>query len=73
MRTFDDGDGLSAGKRRHLILQLGQLASDIVWQQIAPRGKYLPEFDENRPQSLQRLAQTHGARRGKVPPKQQDT
>ena len=48
------GDRLDRGKRRHLVLQLGQLVGDVERHQVATGGEHLAELDEDRPQCLQR-------------------
>ena len=59
---------LVGGKRRHAVLQLRELVGDVGGQQVAAGREHLAELDEDRPQLLQREAQTLCARRGKVAP-----
>ena len=53
------GDG--ARKRRHAILQLGELVGDIRRQQVAARGDRLAELHENGSELLEREPQARGA------------
>ncbi len=50
-----------ARERRHAVLQLHQLVSDVRWQQVAARGDGLAELHEHRTQFLERQAQPLGA------------
>jgi hypothetical protein len=51
---IDDFDCLFGRKRRHRILQLGKLISDIRWQQVTPGRDCLAKFDEDRAEFFQR-------------------
>src|SRR5687768_636868 len=51
-------------KRRHLVLELCQLVSDVERQQVAPRRQHLAELDEDRAERLERLAQAPTASTG---------
>ncbi len=53
--------GDRARKRRHAILQLGELVGDIRRQQIAARGDRLAELHENGSELLEREPQALGA------------
>ena len=70
VRSFQRGNGLAGRKRRHPVLQLGELVGDVERHQIAPGREHLPELDENGAERFQRTAQTHAARFGKRPPEQ---
>ena len=61
-RVLDDPHGLLAGKRGHPILQGAELVRNVQRYQIPPRGKQLSEFDEHRPELLQRQQQAPPAR-----------
>ncbi len=56
---------------RHLILQFGEFVGDVGRQQVATGRQHLSELDENRPQRLQRHAQSCCPRRGEVAPELQ--
>ena len=53
--------GNGARKRRHAILQLGELVGDIRRQQVAARGDRLAELHENGSELLEREPQARGA------------
>jgi hypothetical protein len=53
-------------------LQAGKFVGDILRQQVAPGRQHLAELDEDRTQSLQRLAQALAARRLKIAPHRHD-
>ena len=55
--------GQVAGKRRDLVLQLGQLGADVFGQQILAGRYRLTEFDVDRAEFLERLANALAARR----------
>ncbi len=65
---LDDGARDRGGKRRHAILQLGELLGEVGRQQVAPRREHLAELDEDRPEPLQAQAQALAARRVEAPP-----
>ena len=54
---FDRSNRLLRWKRRHAVLQLGQLIGDVERQQVAAGGQNLAELDEDRTQRLQRQPQ----------------
>ena len=56
------GLGFAGGKGWHAILQHRELIGDVQRQQVAPGRQGLAEFDENRPEFLQREAHTLSAR-----------
>ncbi len=56
---LQDAPREGAGKRRHPILQPGQLVSHLQRQQVAAGGQCLPQLDRHRPQFFQCQAQTH--------------
>jgi hypothetical protein len=60
-------DGLFRGKRRHGVLQLGQLIGDVRRQQVAARRNRLAELDEYRPEFLEREADALALRCAAVP------
>ena len=53
---------LLARERRHAVLQLGQLVGHVGRQQVAPGRQHLAELDEDRAQTLERLAQARATR-----------
>ncbi|VVN32836.1 hypothetical protein PS624_04934 [Pseudomonas fluorescens] len=55
---FDQLDRQLRIERRHAVLQQHQLIGDVFRQQVAAGRENLPELDENRPEILQRQAQT---------------
>ncbi len=70
-RALDLGDGELSRKRRHLVLELGQLVGEVGGQQIAARREHLSELDEDRSESFERAAQPHRARLGEPAEEQQ--
>ena len=67
-RTLDGGHSDFAGKRRHPVLQMGQLVGDIRRQQVPPRRQHLAKLDEDGPELLQRLTQALTSRCIEAPP-----
>ncbi len=61
-RLLDDPPRRFAVERLHAVLQQRQLIGHIRWHQIAAGREDLPELDEDRPQFLQRQAQTGTSR-----------
>ncbi|MNH95197.1 hypothetical protein D3C73_478320 [compost metagenome] len=55
---FDQLDRHLRVEWRYAVLQLHQFVGDVLGQQVAASGQDLPELDEDRPQVLQRQAQT---------------
>jgi hypothetical protein len=53
-RVFDGCDGDIAAERRHPILEFGQFVGDVERYQVAACREGLAEFDEYRPEFLQR-------------------
>ncbi len=60
-RALDNGRGLLARERRHLVLEFRQFQGDILGQQVRAGGQHLPEFHEHRAERLEGLAQAPGA------------
>jgi hypothetical protein len=56
-RPFDLGDRLLGGKRRNLVLQLGELLGEIRWQQIAPGGEPYAEAKTATPGALAAISE----------------
>ena len=61
--AFDRGDRHIRAEGRHTVLQARKFVRDILRQEIAPGRKHLSELDEDRTQSLQRLAHALPTRR----------
>ena len=59
-------------ERRHPVLQSGEFVGDIGGNQVAPGGEHLAEFDEDRPERFERLAQPDRARLVERAPEQRD-
>ena len=53
----------SVGKRRHAVLQPGELVGDVGRQEVAPGREHLAELDEDRAEPLEAQAQALAARR----------
>ena len=64
------GDRQRRGKRRHLVLQLGQFLGDVRRQQVAAGGQHLAELDEDGAKRLQGTTQALGAWRRQIAPEQ---
>jgi hypothetical protein len=54
---LEDGTNLLQGKRRNIVLQLGQFIEEIGGNQVGPGGKQLPQLNERRPQFLEHQPQ----------------
>jgi len=59
-------------ERRYPVLQSGEFICDIGGNQVAPGREYLAEFDEDRPECFERLAQPYRARLVERAPEQRD-
>jgi hypothetical protein len=59
-------------ERRHAVLQLREFVGEVGRQQIATSGHHLPELDEDRPQRLEREAQTDRRRGIEASPEMHD-
>ena len=70
-RPFYRCHGNRTGERWNPVLQVRQFVSDIGWEQVTSRGQNLPKLHEDRPESLQRFAQSL-ATRGIQPPSQRN-
>ena len=66
--ALDGGNSHLSRKRRHAVLQLGQLGGDVGRQQVAPGGKHLAELDEKRAEFFERHAQPLATGRIQIAP-----